>query len=279
METHIYIAVILAAGLHAGWNTLVKIGTDRFSMMLLLSLVHAGLAIPILPFVDIPPAAAWPWIIASALLHVGYQLFLVKAYAHADLSQAYPLARGTAPLIVTVLSLAFLGAMFTPVSLVAILAVSFGILLMAAKGADGGSMRLSGVFWALGTACFIAGYTLADGIGARITGSATGFIMWMMVFSAVGMTAFAVATRGRSAFPALVPSLRVGTLAGAMSLLAYWIVVWAFTQAPIALVATLRESSIVFATFIAYFALGEDVTRWRWISVCAIVCGAALMKL
>lgn len=278
METRVFLAVLIAAFLHAGWNSVVKVGLDRVSTVLLLALVQAVIALPILPFVAQPAKEAWPWIIAAAVLHTGYKLFLVQAYAHADLSQAYPLARGTAPLIVALFSVTFLGVSFDLASLTAILAISLGILLMAAKGSSAGRMRGKALFYAIGTAGFTASYTLVDGIGARIAGTSSGFILWMVLGDAVGMIAYAAWTRGATAFPALLPAWKTGIAAGAMSLGSYWIAVWAFTQAPIALVAALRESSILFAVLIAAFVLREQVSGWRWASACAIACGVALMK-
>ena len=278
VENHVFMAVLLAAVLHAGWNSVVKVGLDRVSTILLLALVQAAIAIPVLPFVAQPATGSWVWILAAAALHTGYKIFLTQAYAHADLSQAYPLARGSAPLIVTVWSVLFLGTNFTPVSVIAILAISLGILLMAARGSSSGWMRGPAMFWALGTAGFTAGYTLVDGVGARIAGTSSGFILWMVIGDAIGMMAYAALTRGRTAFSALLPAWKSGLAAGAMSLGSYWIAVWAFTQAPIALVAALRESSILFATIIAAVALNERVSRWRWISACFIACGVAFMK-
>jgi len=278
MDNYVFAAVLIAALLHAGWNLVVKVGLDRVSTVLLQALVQAAIALPILPFVAQPATEAWPWIFAAATLHTGYKLFLVQAYAHADLSQAYPLARGTAPLIVTLFSVAFLDVSFDFASLTAVLAISLGMLLMAAKGSAAGRMRGKALFYAVGTAGFTASYTLVDGIGARIAGTSSGFILWMVLGDAVGMVAYAAWTRGASAFPALLPAWKTGIAAGAMSLGSYWIAVWAFTQAPIALVAALRESSILFAILIATFILREPVSGWRWASTCAIACGIALMK-
>lgn len=278
MDNHVFMAVLLAALLHAGWNSLVKVGLDRLSTILLLTLVPVAIAIPVLPFIARPAAGSWIWILAGAALHTGYKIFLVQTYAHADLSQVYPLARGTAPLIVTGWSVLFLGAVFTPGSLFGILVISLGILLMAARGSASGRMRGPALFWALGTAGFTAGYTLVDGVGARIAGTASGYILWMMIGDAIGMVTYAALTRGRAAFSALLPAWKTGLAAGAMSLGSYWIAVWAFTQAPIALVAALRESSILFATVIAALVLREQVNRWRWISAGIIACGVMLMR-
>ena len=279
MENNVFAAVLAAALLHAGWNSVVKVGLDRVSTVLLLALVQALIALPILPFVAQPVPASWPWIVAAAILHTGYKVFLVEAYAHADLSQAYPLARGTAPLIVMGVSIAFLGVAFEPLSVLAILSISAGILLMAAKGSADGRMKGKALFYALGTAGFTASYTLVDGIGARIAETPSGFILWMVLGDTVGMVAYAAWVRGRSAFPSLLPAWKTGIAAGAMSLGSYWIAVWAFTQAPIALVAALRESSILFAVIIAVLVLREPVSSWRWASAIAIAIGVGLMKL
>ena len=278
MESHVFAAVLVAAFLHAGWNSVVKLGLDRVSTVLLLALVQALIAIPILPFVPQPATQAWSWIVAAAVLQTGYKVFLVQAYAHADLSLAYPLARGSAPLIVTLVSVAFLGVSLDPVYLLAIFCISAGILVMAARGSADGRTRGKALFYAMGTAGFTASYTLVDGIGARIAGTSLGFILWMVVGDAIGMIAYALWTRGRAAFPAVLPAWKTGVAAGAMSLGSYWIAVWAFTQAPIALVAALRESSILFAVLIAAFVLREPVSGWRWSSALAIAGGVALMK-
>jgi drug/metabolite transporter (DMT)-like permease len=278
MENHVFVAVLVAALLHASWNSVVKLGLDRVSTVLLLALVQALIAAPILPFVAQPASEAWPWIIASAALHVGYKVFLVRAYAHADLSQAYPLARGTAPLIITLVSIVFLGVSLDAIALLAIFCISAGILIMAAHGSSAGRMRGKALFFAIGTAGFTASYTVVDGIGARLAGTASGFILWMVIGDAIGMVGYALWTRGTAAFPAMLPAWKTGIAAGAMSLGSYWIAVWAFTQAPIALVAALRESSILFAVLIAAFVLRERVSGWRWLSACAIVVGIALMK-
>lgn len=278
MDTTVFAAVLFAALLHAGWNAAVKVGLDRFSSILLLAIVQAAIALPLLPFVPLPAPEGWWWIGAAALLHAGYKLFLIQAYAHADLSQAYPLARGTAPLIVSVVSVLFLGVVFTSLQIAAIVAISAGILVMAFKGSDTGRMKGKALFYAMGTAGFTASYTLMDGVGARVAGTPSGFILWMVIGDAMVMVAFAVATRGRGVFRALVPAWKTGLAAGAMSLGSYWIAVWAFTQAPIALVAALRESSILFAILIAAFVMREPVSRWRWTSVLLIAGGVVLTR-
>ncbi len=278
METNVFLAVLLAALLHASWNSVIKGGNDRLSSVLMLTLAQATIAVLVLPFVEQPGLAALGWLIASAALHTGYKIFLIQAYEHADLSQAYPLARGSAPMIVTVFSVLALGESIGGLALVSILVISLGIFLMAFGGRGQRRLRTKAWFYALATAGFIASYTLVDGIGARTAGTPSGYILWLAVGDVFGITLYALITRGAHAFPALTATWRTGIATGAMSLGSYWIAVWAFTQAPIALVASLRETSILFAVLIAALVLREPVSGWRWLSACMIAAGVALMK-
>ena len=283
MDMSLCLAVLAAAFLHAGWNSVVKVGLDRFSAVLLLALVQAAIAVPTLAFVPAPAPASWAWIAVSALLHMGYKIFLVNAYDHADLSQAYPIARGSAPLLVFLYSLLCLGVSFTATETTAVLAISGGVLVMAIRSENGRGerrrMRGAALLFSLGTAAFTASYTLVDGTGARVAGGASSFMPWMVIGDAIGMTVYAAWSRGGAWVASVLPAWKVGLCAGAMSLGSYWIAVWAFTAAPIALVAALRETSILFATVIAAIVLREPVTRWRWISAACIAAGVVLIGL
>ncbi|WP_417809081.1 EamA family transporter [Thioclava sp.] len=278
MQTHVFIAILAAALLHAGWNSIVKLDLDRRISVLLLAIVQAIVALPILPFVQQPTSAAWGWIATAALLHTGYKIFLVEAYARVDLSQAYPLARGSAPLLVTLFSVFVLGETFDSASLLGIGLISTGVFLMAVKGGHIDRIQGMALFFVVGTAGFTASYTLVDGIGARIAGTSSGFILWMVIGDAIGMIFYTLMTTGSVAFRRLKPSWKTGPAAGLMSLGSYWIAVWAFTQAPIALVASLRETSILFAILISAFVLGENVSRWRWAAGIAIFAGVVSIK-
>ena len=150
---------------------------------------------------------------------------------------------------------------------------------MALGGRDGLRLSPTALAWALGTACFTAAYTLVDGFGARLSGTAAGFSLWLFLIDGVLMTAVALATRGRRAFAALRPAWRSGLAAGAMSLGSYWIAIWAFTQAPLALVAALRETSILFALLIGLVVLRERIGAARWAAGGLIVAGILLMRL
>ena len=274
MTLPVFLAVLFAALLHAGWNSLVKLGLDRFSSMLLLALVQGGIALLLVPVFGAPARAAWPWVLLGSALHSGYKLFLIRAYGHGDLSQIYPLARGTAPLIVTLASALFLGEAPPLLRIAAVLAIAGGIVSMA----GGGGLSRTALLWALGTAGFTASYTMADGVGARLAGDASAFAMWMFALDGLVMLGFGLATRGRRAVVALLPEWRGGAAAGAMSLGSYWIAIWAFTQAPLAMVAALRETSVLFALLIAFFLLKERVEPQRWIAGALILVGIVLMR-
>lgn len=280
METTVFAAVLAAAAMHAGWNAVVKVGGDRFSSILLLALVQALIAVPLLPFVAQPLLDAWPWIVASAGLHVGYKIFLIHAYRHGDLSQVYPLARGAAPMLVALYSVFVLGEHLSGPGLLAVSAIAGGVILMTFKGGSSlERMRPVALAYALGTAAFTASYTIVDGIGARAAGTASGFILWMVIGDAVGMIGYGVAVRGRCVFDGLRTTWKVGTAAGVLSLGSYWVAVWAMTKAPIALVAALRETSVLFAILFGALFLQEPVTRWRWTAVLFISGGVMTMRM
>ncbi|MGR3717265.1 MAG: EamA family transporter [Thermohalobaculum sp.] len=279
MDTAVFLAVLGAAVMHAGWNAIVKVGLDRFSSILLMSIVQGAMALCLLPFFAAPLAAAWPWLAASALLHIGYKLFLIRAYEHGDLSQVYPLARGTAPLIVALVGAIWLGESMTAGKTAAVAAIALGVIVMSRSGGSLDRLPRKALLYALGTACFTASYTLVDGVGARIAETASGYVLWMFAGDALGMTGFALATRGPGALGRLLPAWRSGIAAGGLSLGSYWIAIWAFTLAPLALVAALRETSVLFAMLIGVFLLGERANPWRWLSAGLILSGVVLMRL
>lgn len=273
-------AVLAAAFLHAAWNAVVKVALDRFSSILLLALCQSGLALLLLPLFPAPGLASWPWLAASALLHTGYKLFLIRAYVHGDMSQVYPLARGTAPLIVAIVGAVALGEPMTPLKALAVAAIALGVVVMSLRGgAELVRIPPRALAWALGTAAFTASYTLADAVGARLSGSVSGFTLWMFVLDGLGMLAFALAARGPAALRGLASAWGAGLAAGAMSLLSYWIAIWAFTQAPVALVAALRETSVLFAMLIAVLVLKEPAGIGRWTAAGLILLGVVLLRL
>ena len=280
MDLFVFFAVLAAAVMHAGWNAVVKVGLDRTSSVLLLSFVQSAVALLLLSFFPVPVPAAWPWLAASALCHTGYKLFLIRAYEHGDLSQVYPLARGVAPMIVAIVGAAALGEAMTVTKALAILVIGLGGAVMSLKGGGVlGRLPPNALRYALITSVFIAAYSLIDGLGARVALTASGFVLWMFVLDGLIMLGYGFAIRGRRSVTMLLPAWREGLLAGSLSLGGYWIVVWAFTQAPLALVVALRETSVLFAMLIAVLFLREAAGRWRWAAAALIVLGVVLIRI
>lgn len=279
MDLIVFLAVLAGAAMHAGWNALVKTGLDRTTSIFLLAVMQGLISLALLPFFAVPLAASWPWIAVSALLHTGYKIFLIRAYEHGDLSQVYPLARGSAPLIVALAGIFVLAEGMTAMKFAAVCAIGLGVMLMSSKLGAAEAMPRKALLFALGTALFTASYTLVDGVGARISGTASGFTLWMFVGDGILMAIYALSLRGRGLLAAVRGNIGSGVAAGALSLGSYWIAIWAFTLAPIALVAALRESSVLFAMLIAVFWLGEKANMQRWFAAVLILAGIVLMRL
>lgn len=279
MDLIVFLAVLAGAAMHASWNALVKTGLGRTTSIFLLALIQGAISLTLLPFFATPSALSWPWIAVSAILHTGYKIFLIRAYEHGDMSQVYPLARGSAPLIVALVGIFVLAENLTAVKFAAVCTIGLGVMLMSSKLGAGDAMPKKALLFALGTALFTASYTLVDGIGAQLSGTASGFTLWMFVGDGVLMTIYALIVRGRGLFVAARGNLVNGLAAGALSLGSYWIAIWAFTLAPIALVAALRETSVLFATLIAVFVLGEKASMQRWFAAALILAGIVLMRL
>lgn len=270
-------AVLCAAFLHALWNTLVKAHGGALPTMLVAA--GAGLLCALgLPFVAAPDPASWPFIGASALVQVLYYTLLVATYRSGELSHAYPLMRGCAPLIVALLA-SLMGERLNGGQWLAVGLVCGGVLAIFfdSAGRGGGARRTT--LLALATACVIALYTLVDGAGVRRSGSAAGYTMWIFVLTALGVTALAWRAEGRAllVFARRQPGVVLG--GGAMTVLSYGIALWAMTRAPVAAVAALRETSILFATAIAALVLRERVGPARLLGAGLIAAGAAAMRL
>lgn len=280
MESGVLAAVLAAAALHAGWNALVRSGADRFLSVVQVAF-YAGLAsCLLLPLFPLPAPGAWPWLLGSVVLHTGYKYFLSRAYGSGDLGQVYPLARGLAPLLVAGASLLFLREGLGPARLLGILVLAAGVWCMSLRGGrQAARPELETVLFALATSGFIAAYTLTDGLGARLAGTAHGYAVWLFTLDGLGILALSVAVRGRSSLGLLARGWRVGLCGGAASLAAYWLVIWAMTRAPIPLVAAWRETSVLFAAAISVVVLREPLTAWRVAAALLIAGGVALTRL
>ena len=247
MTLTVFLAVILAAALHAIWNALVKSGADKHLNMSGVVLGHAPLALIIIAFEPFPAAESWPYLIGGIILHFGYQVFLLTSYRFGDLTQVYPIARGSAPLIVAGISVMFLGVVLSTTEIFAVLIIGAGILSLGLVRQQGGGRNGKATALALCTGCFIASYSLVDGLGARVSGTVLGYYAWLGMANAVIFAIYIALTK-----PHVLPQLMTKGrttfwIGGSASFIAYSLVIWAFTQAPIALVTALRETSIIFA--------------------------------
>jgi drug/metabolite transporter (DMT)-like permease len=279
MSLTVFLAVIAAAAMHAAWNALVKVRTDRFASISITALGMALVAIPVLPFVDVPHAAVWPWIIASVIIHVGYRLFLIMAYNAGDLAQTYPLARGAAPLMTAVGAIFLVHEVPGPIAILGILLLSGGTLLMSLRGGLLGQLNGRAVGYALATSVFISGYTLVDGNGARLASTASSYAAWLFFCDGLCSMVIGFYYRGKGLLTVIAREWKTGLMAGALSAGSYWIAMWAMTRAPIASVAALRETSIVFAMIISVFVIGERMTAWRVTAAACIVAGAIALRM
>jgi len=278
MTLTVFFAVMMAALLHAGWNAIVKTGLSKQTSMFLLSVGHAGIGLLVALTHPIPAPEVWPWLVASGVIHMAYQLFLAYAYEQGDLSRVYPIARGAAPLIVLVASLAFLSDPLGRWDFIGILVLGLGIALMARGVFRSGESRRMLPF-AFGAACATAGYTLADGLGARVSGQPLAYVGWLMILSAAFFTPVVIALKGRAVLRADARGWGLGMIAAAASFAAYAIAVWAMTKAPIALVGALRETSILFAVLIGWLFLNDPMDRSKLVAAVLIVAGVALTRL
>lgn len=278
MTFPIFLAVMAAALLHAAWNALVKTGQNKQTAMAILTVTQSVVGLIVVCFRPWPDAQVWPWILASGLIHMFYQMFLAYAYEQGDLSRVYPIARGAAPMMVLIASLIFLTDPIAPLDYVGITVLGLGIALMA-RGVFAHNESRQLLPFAFGSACATAGYTLVDGLGARVSGDPIGYTGWLLIMSAVFYIPTVVALKGTGVLRAPLRSWGVIGIAGVASYLAYAIVVWAMTQAPIALVAALRETSILFAVLIGWLVFGEKMDRGKAMAAVLIVIGVVLTRL
>ncbi len=277
MSLTVFLAVLGAALLHASWNALIRIGAAKVTTMLVMTLVQGGIGAALTFRFAWPAAEVWPWLLASGVFHAGYKIFLAFAYEQGDLSRVYPIARGAAPLIVLACGSLFLEEELRAWDVGAILVLGLGILAMGHGAfASGESRRL--VPLALASAAMTAGYSLVDGIGARIAGNAAMFVAWLFVLDAILFTPVLFYLRGSSAFRAPPRVWLLGGAAALFSYGAYAIAVWAMTEAPIALVTALRETSILFAVLIGWLAFGERMDRTKAVAAGLILLGVVLTR-
>ena len=299
-------AVLVAAVTHASWNALAHHIKDQLLAFTLVGSGGALCGLLLACFVPVPAAGAWPPLLVSAVLHVVYQLLLMRSFGLGDFGQMYPIARGTAPLVVTVLAAVFLHELPDAWQLTGVAVASAGLLGVAlwgirrkggrrstgdasapsapsappahsAPSAPSRSSQFPALIAAVATGLAIASYTVVDGAGVRASGTAPGYVAWLMLLEGVPIPAYALITR-RGALPAqLRPVALRGLAAGALSVVAYGLVLWAQTRAPLAPVAALRESSIIAGAAIGAVFFKERFGTPRVAASALLVGGIALM--
>jgi drug/metabolite transporter (DMT)-like permease len=273
------LAVLGAGLLHAGWNALIKSAGGGDALLDTATIIAGSTlcSFVALPFLPVPLAEAWPMAIASVIIHFGYYLTLAEAYRTGDLSFAYPLMRGTAPLLVTLLGIVFLGELPSPKIAIGIVLICSGIVAIAF--AQRHHHPRAAVYWALGNAAIIGVYTLIDGTGARASGNALSYVVYLTFLEGVFFLAWIRWRKGAPAVTYIARQWRRGLLGGFCSVAAYGIVLWAMTRAPIAAVSALRETSVLFAAVIGTVLLKEGFGIARLAGAVSVVAGVAALKL
>lgn len=279
MPVEVFLILLGAALVHATWNALIKADGDRLSLTKLMSATQIGVSLCLLPFVSVPAADCWPFVFASSILNTGYMLMLNRAYQSGDLSLVYPFARGVAPLFVALASVIALGENLTYANQAAIVIIGLGITSLALTQRPTSLVDLRPLVFAIGTGAFIAGYTIVDGLGARLAGSAHGYMVWLSLVTSIVIVICASWLQRGQRVPIGRSTRNCGVAAGLMSYGSAWVVIWALTLAPIALVSALRETGVVFAVVIGVVILKERLSLSRLASIAATLFGTAVLKL
>ncbi|WP_299067701.1 DMT family transporter [Accumulibacter sp.] len=277
ISTPVALLVLLAALLHAGWNCLLKASSDRLLDTVGLAVAGSLLSACLLPFLPLPAPASLPWLGATIIVHVAYFLGLVETYRDNDLSLAYPLMRGIAPVLVA-LFMAALGEPLGSRGVLGVALIGIGITLPAWSGLRQPAFGSRRRWYAAGNGVIIAVYTVIDGIGVRLSESAASYTLWLFFLDGWGILAVGLWRRG-GGVAAYLCRRRVPAVAGSLlSVGSYGIVLWAMTVASIPAVAALRESSVVFAALLGHYLLKEPMGPWRLLGALFVALGAVLLR-
>ncbi len=280
MDPFVFAAVLFAAACHAGWNATIKRGLDPLATTALISIGAAIVSALCLPIVGIPAATAWPWCAASVLIHLVYFAALIESYRAGDMGQVYPIARGSAPLMTATATTIFVGERLGLFAWCGIILLVAGVIVLSLRGGrELARLDRRAVGFALFTAVTICAYSVVDGVGARLAGEANAYSVALFAGTGPVMLAYALVRRGRSVVPAMARSFGIGLAGGALQLGSYGIAIWAMTVAPIAIVAALRETSVLFGALIAVTFLGEPMRASRIVAALMIVAGLTLIRL
>ncbi len=278
MSIEITLLVLLAAALNAGWNAVIKVSGDRIASMAVVTAFGSIVSLLVLPFVGLPDPASWPLLALAILIHTAYHFALPAAYNHGDLGQVYPIARGSAPLLVTLGAFVFAGETLGPIPLFGIIFLAAGVMVLALDRGTGLTRNPRAVLLALGTGVFIASYTLVDGMGGRHAGSAISFAVCLTIGDGLLTFLIALIWKAKAIGQVARSNLTPAVLAGGMQVGSYWIIIVAMAFAPLGMVSALRETSVLFAALISTFILKEGFGVWRFVSAGMIACGIGLTR-
>lgn len=277
MSISAFLAVIFAAVLHASWNAVVKANADKQQITYLVAICSALIAIILIPFFKLPAVESWPYIFRSAGFSTVYFLLLARTYQLADMSQIYPIMRGSAPMIVAIAGTILLSETLTLSAWAGISIICVGILSTAI--AVWHHNQKMAIILALLNAMVIATYTLNDGMGVRLSGAPISYNLWNSFFSGLPFLAWVLLRRRAEFLKFSAENWRLGFVGGMGAMSAYGLALWAMLETPIALVSALRETSIIFATMIAWYVFKEKIDRVRLFTIFAIFTGVIIIKL
>ena len=272
------LAVLAAAAAHAIWNAMIKSSGDVLLDMTLVVFFAGVATAPFLPLVEVPAPAVWPYIGASMLIHIAYYFALVGAYRAGDLSHGYPLMRGLAPLVTSLCAIWWLGEAPRPLVWVGIVLICGGVLSLGLAGFHWRNSRVS-TCWALANALVIAAYTLVDAAGVRAAEAPQSYVVWLFVLDALPFPILILALKRRELSAYARRFWLRGLFSGALSAAAYGVVLWAMTRAPVAAVAALRETSVIFAALIGAWLLKEGHIARRLVGAATVAAGVIALKI
>lgn len=276
MSLTVFEIVLVAAVLHASWNAIVKAGKNTVLTMVLVTASAALWAVVLLPVLPSPSPESWPYIALSAALQIVYFALVARIYRIADMSQTYPIMRGAAPLIVALAGTLFLDEALSSPAWLGVCIICSGILIMLWSG---GQKSREGLILALLNALVISSYTLVDGIGVRLSAAPASYTLWIFLITGASIGCWATLTQWSQTRHYLRLNWHLGAVGGLGTLVSYGLALYAMTQAPVAVVAALRETSILFSAVISWLILKEHITVVRCVSVCVIAIGAIMLRL
>ena len=280
MDAFVFFAVLTAALFHALWNAGLKVRISPGIAITLMSVVAGAVALP-LPFVfGLPAPVSWPYLAASLGIHLFYYIALAEAYRTGDLGQVYPIARGSAPLMTAIGSALLLGESLGALGWGGVVVLTSGVALLSIRG--GHALRAfdgRSIGFAFATAVTIAAYTLVDGVGGRLSGSAHAYAVMLFILDGLMMVVYGLVRQRSEIVSAFSAGWTLIVGGGVLSLVSYWIAIWAMSVAPIALVAAVRETSVLFAALLGVFLLKEPVMPVRIVAAGLVLTGLVLIRL